>query len=71
MRPRRREAPSEDGLPRQGGKGEVVSHGEWREPKERPDAHEDPDWTEDDASLRPLARALLALAEQLSQGEGP
>jgi hypothetical protein len=27
--------------------------------------------TEVDATLRPLARALLALAEQLSQEEGP
>jgi hypothetical protein len=49
----------------------VVSHDQRREPKERPDAHEEPGWTEVDASLRPLARALLALSEQLSREEGP
>jgi hypothetical protein len=31
----------------------------------------EPDETEVDVSLVPLARALLALAEQLSQEEGP
>jgi hypothetical protein len=71
LRRRRGDAALENGLPRQGGKGEVVSHDERREPKERPDAHEEPDWTEDDVSLKPLARALLALAEQLNREEGP
>jgi hypothetical protein len=31
----------------------------------------EPAWTEVDASLRPLARALLAFAEQLSREEPP
>jgi hypothetical protein len=35
------------------------------------DAVAEPDAAEVDASLRPLARALLALAEQLTQGEAP
>jgi hypothetical protein len=35
------------------------------------DAVAEPDETEVDASLRPLARALLAFAEQLSREEGP
>jgi hypothetical protein len=41
------------------------------EDKERdgPEASGEPAWTEVDASLRPLARALLALAEQLSREE--
>jgi hypothetical protein len=38
---------------------------------ERPEAGGEPAWTEVDASLRPLARALLALVEQLSREEAP
>ena len=35
------------------------------------EANGEPAWAEVDASLRPLARALLALAEQLSREEAP
>lgn len=38
---------------------------------EHSEAGGEPAWTEVDASLRPLARALLALAEQLSREGGP
>jgi len=71
LRWRRDDAPIGAGLPRQGRKGEELSHDEQREPEKRPDAHEEPGWTEDDASLRRLASELLALAEQLSREEGP
>jgi hypothetical protein len=69
LRPRREDAPSEARLPRRRGKGEGKQEREGR--FESLDAEEEPIRSQDDDSLRPLARALLALAEQLGREEGP
>jgi hypothetical protein len=70
LRPRRGDAPGEAGLPHPHRKGDAAE----------PDGDQRPDGldveegeirSEDDDSLRPLAKALLALAEQLSGEEGP
>jgi hypothetical protein len=71
LRPRRGDAPTDARLPnRPGGGGEAAeTTGELREAAL---GSEDRSFAaEVDASLRPLARALLALAEQLSREEGP
>lgn len=69
MRPRRGDTPSEARFPRRRGRGEAVGE----EPERRSnglDADEEPIRSVDDDSLRPLARALLTLAEQLRREEG-
>jgi hypothetical protein len=69
LRPRRGDTPSEARLPRRRGRGEAAE----QEPERRSngrDAEEEPIRSVDDDSLRPLARALLALAEQLRREEG-
>ena len=71
MRPRRGDAPTGAGLPLARGSGDEAAEQERDLQRDWLDASQEPVWTEDDASLRPLARALLALAEQLSQEEGP
>jgi hypothetical protein len=70
LRPRREDAPTEAGLPRRNERGEAAED-RLREQEARLDASDEPKLTEVDVSLRPLARALLALAEQLSREEGP
>jgi hypothetical protein len=70
LRPRRGDAPTEAGFPRRRGKGEAADQDRERRPNGL-DAEQEPIRSEDDDSLRPLARALLALAEQLSREEGP
>jgi hypothetical protein len=70
LRTRRGDAPGEAGLPHPHGKGEAAEP----DGDQRPDgldAEKEEIRSEDDGSLRPLARALLALAEQLSGEEGP
>jgi hypothetical protein len=69
LRPRRGDTPSEARLPRRLGRGEATE----QEPERRSDgldADEEPIRSVDDDSLMPLARALLALAEQLRREEG-
>jgi hypothetical protein len=70
LSPRRGDAPGEAGLPHAPGRDEVAEQdGErWLDDL---DAEKEEIRSEDDDSLRPLARALLALAEQLRGGEGP
>ena len=71
LSPRRGDAPTEAELPHPRTRdGEATEQGRELQ-RDGLDASREPVWTEDDASLRPLARALLALAEQLSQEEGP
>jgi hypothetical protein len=71
LTPRREDAPTEAELPRRRRRsGEAP--GDEREQRENPlDVRREPVGAEVDASLRPLARALLALAEQLQQEEAP
>ena len=71
MRPRREDAPTGAGLPRGHEKGDENAEDRLRKQEARIDESDEPVLTEVDATLRPLARALLALAEQLSQEEGP
>jgi hypothetical protein len=71
LRPRRGDAPTGARLTR-AVKGREEAQNDDRERWENhPDAGQEPVWTEDDASLRPLARALLALAEQLVREDEP
>jgi hypothetical protein len=67
LRPRRGDAPTEAGLPRRHEKGDENAKDRLRTQEGRPDESDEPVLTEVDATLRPFARALLALAEQLSQ----
>lgn len=69
MRPRREDAPSEAGLFGQRGKSEAAEQ-ERKRGFDGLDAEEEIRSEEDD-SLRPLARALLALARQLKREEAP
>lgn len=71
MTSRRGDAPTETGLPRRRGRGDGPTDVERERRRDGLDVAGEPDEAEVDASLRPLARALLALAEQLSQEEGP
>jgi hypothetical protein len=71
LRPRRGDAPTEAALPRQRRSGGEAGEDEREQRREPLDARSEPDAPEVDASLRPLARALLALAEQLRREEGP
>lgn len=71
MRPRREDAPAEAGLPRQRGRDGEAWNDEREGQGNRLDTGREPVETEDGATLRPLARALLALAEQLMGEEAP
>jgi hypothetical protein len=71
LRPRREDAPTEVGLPGRHENRDENAKDRPREQESRPDESDEPVLTDVDATLRPLARALLALAEQLSQEEGP
>jgi hypothetical protein len=71
LRPRRGDAPTGAGLPRAARRWEEAQNEDRERRENRLDASQEPVWTEDDASLRPLARALLALAEQLMREEAP
>jgi hypothetical protein len=67
LRPRRDKAPTEAGLPRRHEEGDENAEDRLRNQVARLDESDEPVPTEVDATLRPLARALLALAEQLSE----
>jgi hypothetical protein len=69
LRTRRGDAPGEAGLPHPHRKGEAAEQNGDRRP-DNLDAEKGEFRSEDDDSLRPLARALLALAEQLRLEEG-
>jgi len=65
------DAPTEAGLPRRRGRSGEASDDDREEQKDRVARDDAPAvGSEDDANLRPLARALLALAEQLRQEDG-
>jgi hypothetical protein len=70
LRPRREDAPAEAGVTRRREKGDDTAD-RLRTQKAQLDASDEPVVTEDDVSLRPLARALLMLAEQLMGEEAP
>ena len=70
MRPRREDAPTEAGVTRRRKKGDETAD-RLRTQEAQLDASDEPVVTEVDATLRPLARALLALAEQLMGEEAP
>lgn len=69
MRPRREDAPTDAGLRRRRGRGDDAADVERR--RDGLDAVAEAEAAEVDATLRPLARALLALAEQLMGEEAP
>jgi hypothetical protein len=69
LRSRRGDAPTEAELPGRRGRNGEASDDERVQQEDRLDVSEERVGSEDDASLRPLASALLALAEQL-QREG-
>jgi hypothetical protein len=73
LRPRRGDAPTEaEGFRRQGRiEAADVADVEREQQEAVRIAAEERGAAEVDASLRPLARALLALAEELSREEGP
>jgi hypothetical protein len=67
--PRRGDAPTETELLRRLGRSGDASDNEREQREDNPAVNGERAGSEDDASLRPLARALLALAEQLTQEE--
>jgi hypothetical protein len=67
LRPRRGDAPPEDELPRPRGKSREAADDERGRRQHPLDVQDEPVAAEVDATLRPLARALLALAEQLGK----
>jgi hypothetical protein len=69
LRPRREDAPTDAGLRRRRGRGDDAAETERR--RDGLDAVAEAEAAEVDATLRPLARALLALAEQLMGEEAP
>jgi hypothetical protein len=71
LRPRREDAPTETGVIRRREKGDENAEDRLLRQGAGLDAGDGPSLTEVDATLRPLARALLALAEQLSREEAP
>jgi hypothetical protein len=71
LRPRRGHAPTDAGLGRRRGRGDDAADVERDRRPDGLDAVAEPDETEVDATLRPLARALLALTEQLMGEEAP
>jgi hypothetical protein len=71
LTPRREDAPTEAGLPHPHNRnGEATEQGRKRQ-RDVLDPIAEPGEAEVDATLRPLARALLALAEQLRREEAP
>jgi hypothetical protein len=70
LRPRREDAPTEAGLPRRRGRGDDAAEAEREGRRDDLDIAGEPDEADIDVSLVPLARALLALAEQLRHEEG-
>jgi hypothetical protein len=70
LKPRRGDAPTK-ALPRRHGRSHEGSHDEREQLEGALEVDEERVGSEDDASLRPLARALLALAEQLRREEAP
>jgi hypothetical protein len=71
LKPRREDAPTETALPRRRGRGGDAAEEEREGRRDDLEIAGEPDEAGVDATLRPLARALLALAEQLRQEEGP
>jgi hypothetical protein len=71
LRPRREDAPTDAGLRRRRGRGDDAADVEREWQPDGLDAVSEPDAAEVDATLRPLARALIALAEQLMGEEAP
>jgi len=71
LRPRREDAPADAGLRRRRGRGNDAADVERERPRDGLDAVAEAEAAEVDATLRPLARALLALAEQLMGEEAP
>jgi hypothetical protein len=71
LRPRREDAPTDAGLRRRRGRGDDAADVERDRRRDGLDAVAELDLAEVDATLRPLARALLALAEQLMAEEAP
>jgi hypothetical protein len=69
LRPRREDAPTDAGLRSRRGRGDDAADVERR--RDGLDAVAEAEAAEVDATLRPLARALLALAEQLMGEEAP
>jgi hypothetical protein len=69
LTPRRGDAPTEAELPRRRNGSDAASDDEREQQEDSLNVSEGLGGSEDDVSLRPLARALLALAEQL-QREG-
>jgi hypothetical protein len=69
LRPRREDAPTDAGLRRRRGRGDDAADVEKR--RDGLDAVAEAESAQVDATLRPLARALLALAEQLMGEEAP
>jgi hypothetical protein len=70
LSPRRGNAPPEGGVTRRCENGDETAD-RLRTQEARLDASDETVVTEVDATLRPLARALLALAEQLMGEEAP
>jgi hypothetical protein len=70
LRPRRDDAPTEAEVTRRRENGDETAD-RLRTQDAQLDARDEPVATEVDATLRPLARALLALAEQLMGEEAP
>lgn len=71
MRPRREDAPPEAGVTRRREKSDETADVERDRRPDGLDAVAEAEAAEVDANLRPLARALLALAEQLMGEEAP
>jgi hypothetical protein len=71
LRPRRENAPTEAEPPHRRGRDNDAGEDRLRSQEARLDASDEPAETEVDATLRPFARALLALAEQLMGEEAP
>lgn len=70
MRPRRGDAPPEAELLRRRVRSGEAAYDECEQSPDPDGVREEMVGSEDDASLRPLAQALLALAEQLRREEG-
>jgi hypothetical protein len=71
LRPRREDAPTDAGLRRRCGRGDNAADVERDPRRDGLEAVAEADASEVDATLRLLARALLALAEQLMGEEAP
>jgi hypothetical protein len=69
LRRRREDAPTEARFPGRRKRGDDAAKEERERQRDALDTIAEPDEAEVDASLRPLARALLALAEQLMREE--